>query len=199
MKEVIIYTDGGYRAKDNIGSWGYYAVCNGKVKEDAQYGPDVTNNQMELTAIIEALDMLNEECEVTIHSDSMYAVNGFNKWMEGWRRKGWVSSKGEPVKNIEYWKELYEHKVYHKVKLVWVKAHSGVAGNTRADYLCNLAMDTGLEKPIKPLERFATENDGDIYIIEKQKFGKAVVQFKERRKVVSATMANIEIGNVEDL
>lgn len=199
MQQVNIFTDGGFRAQKNIGSWGYHAVCQGKVREDAGYGKNVTNNQMELTAIIKSLEMLNEPCEVTVHTDSMYAVNGFNKWMDGWSRNEWKSSKGLDIKNQSYWLKLQELKAYHDVDIVWVKAHSGVAGNTQADYLCNYAMDMGLGIDTKPPERFATENDGDIWLIEKCKGGTAVVQFKETRHLAIASMEDIEIGNVEDL
>lgn len=103
--------------------------------------PNTTNNIMEITAVIEGLKLLKYECEVEIYSDSAYVVNAFNNhWIEGWRKKNWINSSKEPVKNKELWQELYNLTKQHNVKFIKVKGHSDNEYNNRCDELARLAI-----------------------------------------------------------
>lgn len=147
----IVYTDGACRGNQsdiNIGAWGFVLVGDGYGQDRVFSGADinVTNNQMEMIAVIEALKILDmdKEQDIEIHSDSAYVVNCFKqKWYEGWRRKGWRNSKKQPVANRELWEQmlsLVEGRV-GQVEWVKVKGHSGDKYNEVADTLCNEAMD----------------------------------------------------------
>lgn len=150
MKTIVAYTDGGCRGNGKEGAIGAYGVTMSftdsnnitHTKELSQAFEGVTNNQMELQAVIECLKALKEPCEVVLMTDSKYVCNAINeKWLEGWIKKGWVNSSKQPVKNKEQWQELNELLKVHKVSFFWVKGHSVNEGNIRADSLCNEAMD----------------------------------------------------------
>lgn len=147
MKEVIIYTDGGCRnngAKENIGAIGVVLMYPEKNHRKEYYKTykNTTNNQMELSAVIEGLKMLKKPCKVSIHSDSAYVVNAFQKkWIDGWKQKGWTRGKSYELKNKELWKELYELTKIHKVEFQKVKGHADDKYNNRCDDLANIAMD----------------------------------------------------------
>jgi len=145
MKSVTIYTDGACRGngKENtIGAFGIVFMYNGAKKEVKQAFRNTTNNIMELSAVIQALSMLKEPCEVKIYSDSAYVINAINqKWIDNWQRNGWKSSTKEPVKNKELWEKLIELIKYHKVQFIKVKGHSDNEYNNRCDELANEAMD----------------------------------------------------------
>ena len=140
MKEVTIYTDGACSGNPGPGGWGAILIFQGKQKEFSGGAKNTTNNIMEMTAVIEALKMLKEECIVKIYSDSAYVVNAFNEnWIEGWIAKGWQNSKKEPVKNKELWKELISLTNKHKVTFIKVKGHSTDELNNRCDFLATSA------------------------------------------------------------
>jgi ribonuclease HI len=145
MKSVTIYTDGACRGngKENaIGAFGIVFMYNGVEKEVKQAFRNTTNNIMELSAVIQALSMLKEPCEVKLYSDSAYVINAVNqKWIDNWQRNGWKSSTKEPVKNRELWEKLIELIKYHKVQFIKVKGHSDNPYNNRCDKLANEAMD----------------------------------------------------------
>ncbi|GLC29199.1 ribonuclease HI [Clostridium omnivorum] len=145
MKNVTIYTDGACRGngkENSIGAYGIVLMYNGVAKEVKKATIDTTNNIMELTAVIEALSMLKEPCEVKLYSDSAYVINAINqKWLENWQRNGWKNSSKEPVKNKELWVKLLEQLKYHKVQFIKVKGHSDNQYNNRCDALANEAMD----------------------------------------------------------
>lgn len=145
MKKIIIYTDGACRGngKENaIGGFGIVLEYNGIRKEIKKAFKNTTNNIMELSAVIEALSMLKEPCEVMLHSDSAYVVNAINQnWLRGWQRNGWKTSAKEPVKNRELWESLIKLIEYHKVTFIKVKGHSDNEFNNRCDELANEAMD----------------------------------------------------------
>ncbi|QCX32524.1 ribonuclease HI [Caloramator sp. E03] len=149
MKKVIIYADGGCRGngKDNaIGGYGIILKYKDHLKEVKKGFKNTTNNIMELTAVIDALLMLKEPCEVDLYSDSAYVVNAFNNgWIEKWQRNGWVTSGKNKVKNKELWEKLIELTNYHKVRFIKVEGHSDDELNNRCDELANIAMDE-LEK-----------------------------------------------------
>ncbi len=136
MKKIKIYTDGACSGNPGPGGWGAILMYN-EVKKEISGGKDnTTNNQMELQAVIEALKLLKEPCEIEIYSDSAYVVNAFlENWIEGWIKKNWKNSKKEPVKNKEQWLELLELLQQHKYKFIKVKGHSDNPYNNRCDEL----------------------------------------------------------------
>lgn len=145
MKSVTIYTDGACRGngkENSIGAFGIVFIYNGIQKEIKQAFLNTTNNIMELTAVIQALSMLKEPCEVKLHSDSAYVVNALNQnWIKNWQKNGWKNSNKEPVKNKELWETLVELLNKHKVQFIKVKGHSDNVYNNRCDELANEAMD----------------------------------------------------------
>lgn len=145
MKKVQIYTDGACRGNGtagNVGGYGIVFMYNGNVKEVKQAFKETTNNIMEMTAVIQALSMLKEPCDVEIYSDSAYVVNAINqKWINNWKRNGWKNSQKQEVKNKELWEKLITLLEYHNVKFIKVKGHSDNEWNNRCDELANIAMD----------------------------------------------------------
>ncbi len=100
-----------------------------------------TNNRMELTATIEALNALKRPCDIELHVDSQYVKDGLNKWIHGWKKNGWRTADRKPVKNAELWQELLDAQAPHRVEWHWVKGHSGHPENDRADALaCDAAL-----------------------------------------------------------
>ena len=102
---------------------------------------ETTNNRMELTAAIEALDALTRSCTVVVTTDSTYVKNGIESWLEQWKRRGWRTASRAPVKNVDLWKRLDAAAARHQIEWRWVKGHSGHPGNERADRLANHAID----------------------------------------------------------
>lgn len=145
MKHVDIYTDGACRGngKENtIGGYGIVLLYNDNKKEIKKALMNTTNNIMELSAVIEALNFLKEPCEVSIYSDSAYVVNAINqKWIENWQKNGWRTANKESVKNREIWEKLIKLKNYHNITFFKVKGHSDNLLNNRCDELANEAMD----------------------------------------------------------
>lgn len=147
MKEVTIYTDGS--AKGNPGNGGYGAVIiytNDKdetVEKTISGGyPDTTNNRMEITAVIKALQVLTIPCKVKVYSDSQYLVNTFNKrWINNWKRNGWKTANGNDVKNKDLWEVMLSLTKYHKVKFEWVKGHAENKYNELCDKLATSAAE----------------------------------------------------------
>ena len=141
MEKVVIYTDGACSGNPGPGGWGTILMYKNVKKEISGYMENTTNNIMEITAVIEGLKLLKYECEVEIYSDSAYVVNAFNNhWIEGWRKKNWINSSKEPVKNKELWQELYDLTKQHNVKFIKVKGHSDNEYNNRCDELARLAI-----------------------------------------------------------
>ena len=135
MKSVTIYTDGACSGNPGPGGWGAI-LMSGASK-------DTTNNIMEITAVLEALKLLKEECEVKVYSDSAYVVNAFNQgWIYNWRKNNWRTAGKDPVKNQELWQELYELTQKHKVEFIKVKGHSDNEYNNRCDFLATSAIKT---------------------------------------------------------
>ncbi len=103
--------------------------------------PETTNNRMELTAAIEALNALKRSCEVVLHTDSKYVMDGIREWMPNWKKRGWKTASKKPVKNMDLWQALDAAQQRHDVTWKWVKGHSGNDGNEEADRLANLGID----------------------------------------------------------
>ncbi len=141
MKKVTIYTDGACSGNPGPGGWGAILMYGDNKKEIFGAKKDTTNNIMEITAVLEALKMLKEECEVKIFSDSAYVVNAFNQeWIYNWQKNNWKTANKEPVKNRELWEELYSLTKKHKVEFIKVKGHSDNEYNNRCDLLATSAI-----------------------------------------------------------
>lgn len=141
MKEVVIYTDGACSGNPGPGGWGAILMYNGNSKEISGAIKDTTNNIMEITAVIEALKLLKEECNVKVYSDSAYVVNAFNQgWIYNWRKNNWKTASKDPVKNQELWEQLYKLVQKHKVEFKKVKGHSDNEFNNRCDFLATSAI-----------------------------------------------------------
>ena len=100
-----------------------------------------TNNRMELTATIEALEQLKKPMDVVLTTDSQYVKDGITNWIHGWKQKGWITSQRKPVKNVDLWKRLDQAVAGHSVEWKWVKGHSGHAENEMVDQVANIAID----------------------------------------------------------
>jgi ribonuclease HI len=139
---VIIYTDGACRGNPGKGGWGVWLQYKGKEKE--LYGGELetTNNRMELTAAIQALETLTRPCVVELHTDSKYVAQGIQEWLPNWKKRGWKTASKAPVKNEDLWRRLDQAISRHQIKWVWVKGHSGNEGNDRADSLANKGVDS---------------------------------------------------------
>lgn len=143
MKKVTIYTDGACSGNPGPGGWGAILMYNGTSKEISGASKDTTNNIMEITAVLESLKLLKEECEVKVYSDSAYVVNAFNQgWIYNWKKNNWKTASKDPVKNKELWEELYSLVQKHKVEFIKVKGHSDNEYNNRCDFLATSAIKT---------------------------------------------------------
>ena len=139
---VIIYTDGGASPNPGLGGWAaiLYSPKNGSEREIYGGENDTTNNRMELTAAIRALEALKVPCEVDLHTDSAYLQNAFVKrWLYNWKRNGWRTSGGSDVLNRDLWEELDRLTQIHRVHWHWVKGHSDDERNNRCDELVHIA------------------------------------------------------------
>lgn len=138
---VEIYTDGACRGNPGPGGWG--ALLRFKGREKSLYGaePLTTNNRMELTAAIMALEELKRGCKVRLTTDSQYVMKGITEWLANWRRRGWKTADKKPVKNADLWQRLDEAAKRHEVEWAWVRGHNGHAENELADQLANRAID----------------------------------------------------------
>ena len=135
QETAVIYTDGACSGNPGPGGWGVYFKWGDHEKE--LYGAEkvTTNNRMELTAAIMALESLKRPMKVDLFTDSSYVRNGIRSWIAGWKRNGWKNAKKEPVKNADLWRRLDQAAAEHDVEWHWVRGHSGDPGNERADRL----------------------------------------------------------------
>ena len=151
MKEVHLFTDGACSGNPGPGGWAFILRCCKTEKElERSAGcPSATNNQMELQAVIEGLKALKEPCKVTLFADSSYVLQGMQSWMAGWKSRGWKRKSGsrmEPVKNVEFWKQLDELMERHEIHYEHVKGHAGHLENERCDQLAVAAYQKYLTK-----------------------------------------------------
>jgi ribonuclease HI len=137
---VTIHTDGACSGNPGPGGWGAVLQYNGHVKELKGGAAETTNNKMELTAAIEALNALKRPCKVELYTDSQYVKNGIGSWMFGWKKNGWRTADKKPVKNLELWQALDEAVKRHNITWHWVKGHAGDELNEMADRLANEGM-----------------------------------------------------------
>lgn len=140
MKTVEIFTDGACKGNPGPGGWGALLRMGKHEKELSGGEADTTNNRMEMTAVIRALNALIEPCEVTLYTDSRYVIDGMTKWIHGWKKNGWVSASKKPVRNADLWHDLIEAAATHRIDWQWVRGHSGHVENERVDRLaCDAA------------------------------------------------------------
>jgi ribonuclease HI len=146
LNHVHIYTDGACKGNPGPGGWG--VLLKSKDAEKELFGGELntTNNRMELTAVILALNALKRPCAVTLFLDSEYVRKGITEWVHGWKARGWRTAAKQPVKNVELWQKLdaVVASSGHKIDWRWVKGHAGDPGNERADALANLGVELAL-------------------------------------------------------
>lgn len=136
MKKVEIYTDGACSGNPGKGGWGAVLVYKSTEKEISGYDESTTNNRMELTAVIEALSMLKEPCEVLLTTDSKYVCDAVTKgWVYSWKKNGWRKADKKPALNVDLWEKLLPLLEKHNVQWNWVKGHAGHPYNERCDAL----------------------------------------------------------------
>lgn len=142
---VEIFTDGACRGNPGPGGWGallrYDGIHGKKEREISGSEAHTTNNRMELTAVIKALETLKNPCKIILTTDSQYVKKGITEWIAGWKKKGWRSSTGSPVKNKDLWQQLDTEVKLHDIQWEWVKAHNGHIENEIADKLATAAID----------------------------------------------------------
>ena len=141
MATVEIYPDGACRGNPGPGGWGALLRAKGAEKELWGGEADTTNNRMELTAVIRALEALKRPSRVRLYTDSEYVKNGITTWIHGWKARGWKTADKKPVKNVELWQKLDALAASHHVTWRWVRGHNGDPGNERADQLANRGVE----------------------------------------------------------
>ena len=134
-KVVEIFTDGACSGNPGPGGYGALLRCDQETKEISGCEQNTTNNRMEMMAVIRGAEALKHGCSVDIHTDSTYVMKGMTEWVEGWKARGWRTASRQPVKNVDLWQRLEKVLDRHEVKWYWVKGHSGIAENERADEL----------------------------------------------------------------
>lgn len=140
-EHVEIFTDGACKGNPGPGGWGAILRLGKHEKELWGSERETTNNRMELTAAIRALEALTRTCTVDLHTDSQYVQKGISQWIGNWKRNGWLTAEKKPVKNADLWQRLDKLSSQHRINWIWVRGHAGDAGNERADRLANQAMD----------------------------------------------------------
>ena len=146
MDEIIIYTDGGCSGNPGPGGWGIVVIADGIAKQLSGGEKLTTNNRMELTAAITALQVIRNtlgfaQRPVKLHIDSQYVKNGITTWIKGWKSKGWKTADKKPVKNQDLWVQLDALNEGLNIDWIWVKGHAGIEYNEICDQLCKAEMD----------------------------------------------------------
>jgi len=141
VSTVEIYTDGACRGNPGPGGWAALLSVNGREKEIAGAEALTTNNRMELTAVIRALESLRRPVSARVFTDSQYVRRGISEWVAAWKARGWLTADRKPVKNQDLWQRLDELAAAHRIEWRWVPGHAGVPGNERVDRLANQAIE----------------------------------------------------------
>jgi len=136
-KTVVVFADGACKGNPGPGGWGAILRTGDREKEIYGGEPATTNNRMELTAVIRALEALTRRCKVKVFTDSQYVQKGISEWLAQWKRRGWRTAGRKPVKNEDLWRRLDELAGQHEVDWHWVRGHAGHPENERADALAN--------------------------------------------------------------
>lgn len=139
---VVIHTDGACSGNPGPGGWAAILNWRGRSRELSGASAATTNNIMELTAAIMALEALKRPSRVRLHTDSRYVMDGITRWIHGWKKNGWKTSAREPVKNAGLWQRLDAACAPHTIEWCWVRGHAGDPGNERADQLARAAIGT---------------------------------------------------------
>ena len=147
MTQVEIATDGACKGNPGPGGWGALLRMGDAEKELSGGEALTTNNRMELTAAIEALNALKRPCRVTLSTDSKYVMDGLTRWIIGWQKNGWRTSDKKPVKNAELWQALLLATKPHRIEWRWVKGHAGHPDNERVDRLASDAAQAAAGQP----------------------------------------------------
>jgi ribonuclease HI len=146
IDEVDIYTDGACSGNPGPGGWGAILRAGGREKELYGGEAQTTNNRMELTAVIKALEALKRPVQARVHTDSQYVQKGISEWIHGWKKRGWKTADRQPVKNEDLWRELDRLAACHEIQWHWVKGHAGHPENERADALARRGIATIRER-----------------------------------------------------
>jgi ribonuclease HI len=141
LKTVVIYTDGACKGNPGPGGWGALLRAGEHRKELFGGEPHTTNNRMELTAVIRALESLTRPSDVDLYTDSTYVKNGIETWIHEWKKNGWKTSDRKAVKNADLWRELEALADRHTIRWHWVRGHADDPGNLRADALANRGVE----------------------------------------------------------
>jgi ribonuclease HI len=141
-RAVEVYTDGACKGNPGTGGWGVLLRYGDRTRELCGGEAHTTNNRMELTAVIRALEALNRRCRIRLHTDSKYVQQGITVWIHDWKKRGWKTAARKPVKNDDLWRRLDELARRHEIEWIWVKGHAGHDGNERADELANRGVET---------------------------------------------------------
>ena len=143
-KTIEVFTDGSCDTRSGRGGWGYLLRFGAQEKTASGFEANTTNNRMELTAAVQALEALTEPCAVTLMTDSQYLKNAFTAgWLKNWQRNGWQTANKQPVKNKDLWLRLLELSAVHELRWAWTKGHDGHAENERVDRLALEARKRG--------------------------------------------------------
>lgn len=141
MQRVEIFTDGACSGNPGVGGWGAILRCRNVEKELSGGERETTNNRMEMTAVISALQALKCPCNITLYTDSRYVLDGVTKWLPNWKKNNWkTANKKSEVKNMDLWQILDALLPQHEIRWVWVKGHNGHPENERVDELARLAI-----------------------------------------------------------
>ncbi len=138
---IEIYTDGACRGNPGPGGWGALLLMGEHEKELSGAEVLTTNNRMELTAVIKALEALKRPVVARIYTDSQYVRRGITEWLSAWKARNWRTADKKPVKNQDLWERLEQVSAVHQLQWQWVPGHAGVPGNERVDRLANEAID----------------------------------------------------------
>ena len=141
MEKIIIYTDGACKGNPGPGGWGVLILLENEQIELSGGSKETTNNQMELTAVIKALNFFEKKIKVDLYTDSKYVMDGITDYIKKWKINGWQTANKKSVKNMNLWKILDELNNLHDINWNWVKGHSGNPENEKADALANLGIE----------------------------------------------------------
>jgi ribonuclease HI len=146
---IEIYTDGACRGNPGPGGWAALLRSGEHEREISGAEVHTTNNRMELTAVIRALEALRRPVKARVYTDSEYVRRGVTEWLSAWKARGWRTADRKPVKNQDLWEQLDELRERHRIEWYWVPGHAGVPGNERVDRLANEAIDSLPQQPLR--------------------------------------------------